>query len=429
MVKRVGKYHLGKTLGEGTFGKVKQATDSETGKKFAVKVIDRALVQRENMIENVRKEIMIMKKIRHRNVINMVDVMMSKASFYLVMELATGGELFYKLANDGKFTEAAARRYFQHLIDGVDYCHQQAVCHRDLKPENLLLGDDDILKISDFGLSTLHSSNSSLLQTTCGTPNYVAPEVLQNQGYDGFRSDIWSCGVILFVFLAGYLPFEEPTTSELFRKIRAADYEFPEWFSSNAKDLVRKILTPNPAQRLTIAQIKQHPWFIVGYTSANHGSMLPTVGNLEFTMTEEVEDLKAKSANPAPVKMNAFELIHRAGAFDLSRMLQQGKADSGASTFTSFPMNKAIAEIRRRVETTATDLRCSITWDDASFQYRVSTRSSTGELTFSIEVIELAVNILYLLDFRRGKGDMLAFHKLYTSFRKQLDDKFVPTKA
>jgi serine/threonine protein kinase len=146
----------------------------------------------------------------------------------------------------GRLNEADARRYFQQLIDGVDFCHSKGVYHRDLKPENLLLDSQGNLKISDFGLSAWPAQGGALLRTTCGTPNYVAPEVLSHKGYDGALADTWSCGVILYVLLAGYLPFDEVDLTTLYGTIESAEYSFPAWFPNGAKSLIHRILDPNP---------------------------------------------------------------------------------------------------------------------------------------------------------------------------------------
>ena len=175
-----------------------------------------------------------MKLVHHKSIVKLMEVLASRTKIFIVIELVTGGELFDKIVSAGRLDEDKARLYFRQLVDGVEYCHSKGVCHRDLKPENLLLDENGMLKISDFGLSALYdgdadgnSSRSQLLHTTCGTPNYVAPEVLADKGYDGRTADVWSCGVILYVLLAGFLPFDEPTMTALFRKIQSADFECP----------------------------------------------------------------------------------------------------------------------------------------------------------------------------------------------------------
>lgn len=269
MVKSVGKYDLYKTLGQGSFGKVKYAVHKETNEAFAIKILDKEKILKKNMGNQIRKEISIMKMIQHHHVIAVKDVFATATKIFIVLELVEGGELFDKIVDVGKLAEEDARFYFKQLIEGMEYCHDQGICHRDLKPENLLLDSDGNIKVSDFGLATLYigdataegsSERSELLHTTCGTPNYVAPEVLSNQGYDGRMADVWSMGVILYVLLAGFLPFEEKTIAALFSKIKLADYSYPSWFSSDAKDLLDGILVANPTKRLTLKQVKNHVW-------------------------------------------------------------------------------------------------------------------------------------------------------------------------
>ncbi|KAG6473475.1 hypothetical protein ZIOFF_067391 [Zingiber officinale] len=220
VVRRVGKYEVGRTIGEGNFAKVKFAQNTETGESVAMKVLDRATIIKHNMVDQIRH---------------------------------------------GKLSEAESRRYFQQLIDGVGYCHNKGVYHRDLKPENLLLDSQGNLKISDFGLSALPAQGDSLLRTTCGTPNYVAPEVLGHKGYNGAVADTWSCGVILYVLLTGYLPFDEVDLGTLYSKIDKAEFSFPSWFSDGSRSLIRRILDPNPETRMRMEDIRNDEWFKKNY--------------------------------------------------------------------------------------------------------------------------------------------------------------------
>ena len=275
MVKTVGKYQVGKTLGEGTFGKVKFALNTESEEAVAIKVLDKERIQQQEMGAQIKKEIQIMKSIQHPNVVRMIEVLASRTKIFIVLELVTGGELFEKIVLAGKMAEGAARYYFRQLVSGVEYCHSKGICHRDLKPENLLLDEHGNLKISDFGLSAMYTggggegtmSFSQLLHTTCGTPNYVAPEVLKDMGYDGRTADVWSCGVILYVLLAGFLPFDEPTMSALFRKIQSAEYQYPTWFADAVKALLDRILVIDPKERATLADVKADAWFEAGGTA------------------------------------------------------------------------------------------------------------------------------------------------------------------
>ncbi|XP_043698895.1 CBL-interacting serine/threonine-protein kinase 24-like [Telopea speciosissima] len=176
-MRRVGNYELGRTIGEGTFAKVKFARNTETGKSVAVKILAKSTILKHRMVDQIKKEISIMKIVRHPNIVRLHEVLASRTKIYIILEFVTGGELFDKIVQQGKLPEDETRQHFQHLIDAVDYCHSKGVYHRDLKPENLLLDYQGNLKISDFGLSALPQQGVGLLHTTCGTPNYVAPEV------------------------------------------------------------------------------------------------------------------------------------------------------------------------------------------------------------------------------------------------------------
>lgn len=270
--KTIGRYELGKTLGSGNFSKVKLGTDPETGKQWAIKIIDKGQLVREHMEEQLKREIAVMKRLRQPNIIELHEVMQTSNHIYLVLELVTGGELFEKIASERRFAEPVARNYFHQLICGIHYCHSQGIAHRDLKPENLLLDANGTLKISDFGLSNIQrgagSSGNTMLQTVCGTPNYVAPEVLKEKGYDGLKADIWSCGVVLFVMLAGYLPFDDENVNALFTKIERGEYRMPRNVGSEAKSILAAMLTIDPADRITLDGIIAHPWFVVDWNPA-----------------------------------------------------------------------------------------------------------------------------------------------------------------
>ncbi|XP_020265841.1 CBL-interacting serine/threonine-protein kinase 21-like isoform X2 [Asparagus officinalis] len=248
---RIGKYQLGRTIGEGTFAKVKLAVDSESGQFVAVKVIDKKMILKKKLMYQVKREISTMKLLHHPNIVKIYEVIATKTKIYLVMEYISGGQLADKMSYIKQLDEKEARKYFQQLIDAVDYCHARGVYHRDLKPENLLLDNKGNLKISDFGLSVLKKPGD-LLSTACGSPSYVAPEVIVHKQYEGMAADIWSCGVILYELLAGHLPFEDRSLMNLYRKISRAEYACPDWFSSSQKSLISKILEPHPLRRATI---------------------------------------------------------------------------------------------------------------------------------------------------------------------------------
>jgi len=429
MVKKVGKYEIGRTLGEGTFGKVKFAVNTETNEKVAIKILDKEKIQKQNMGEQIKKEIAVMKMVKQRHVVNLLEVLASRTKIFIVLELVTGGELFDKIVQSSRFDEPTARKYFRQLISGVEYCHRQGVCHRDLKPENLLLDDEAMLKISDFGLSALYGSdhNMTLLHTTCGTPNYVAPEVLADKGYDGFMADVWSCGVILYVLLAGFLPFDEPSMSALFRKIIKAEFSYPSWFSASVKDLLNKILVPSPEKRFTMAQIKETDWFLEGgYNEADYlgdtggCDIADDLADFEDAEEEEVKGEdggKAKSFNPAT--MNAFELITMCGGLDLTPMIDQ--QSTSIKKFTRFNSQAAPQMILARVSEVLKGENIEHKVLDRHYKIKVMSTSDRGQLTCTMQVFTIAPG-LSLVDWRRGQGDVMAYYKFYQDLRSKLDD-------
>ena len=255
-----GPYLLGETLGEGAFAKVRLATQIHIKEKCAIKIVDKRLLDDERDIQRLCKEIKILKNIRHKNIVQLFDIMESKTNLYFVMEYCKGGELFDYIVKNKRLTEKVACNFFQQIIDGVEYLHNQGIIHRDLKPENLLLDYKNQIKISDFGLSTFYTKNN-FLQTACGTPSYAPPEMLDGQQYNGEASDIWSCGIILYAMLCGTLPFTESKEEIIVKKIKTHDYVIPSYLSKDAQDILNKILKINPEERLTINDIKKHPWF------------------------------------------------------------------------------------------------------------------------------------------------------------------------
>ena len=255
-----GPYLLGEALGEGAFAKVRLATQIHIKEKCAIKIVDKRLLEDQKDIQRLKKEIKILKSIRHKNIIQLFDIMESKTNLYFVLEYCKGGELFDYIVKNKRLKETEACIFFQQIINGVEYLHKQGIIHRDLKPENLLLDYNNNIKISDFGLSTFFSKNH-FLQTACGTPSYAPPEMLEGLQYNGEASDIWSCGIILYAMLCGTLPFTESKEEIIVRKIKMHDYTIPKYLSKEAQDMLNHILKINPEERFTIEGIKKHPWF------------------------------------------------------------------------------------------------------------------------------------------------------------------------
>uniref|UniRef100_A0ACD5UQN8 Uncharacterized protein n=1 Tax=Avena sativa TaxID=4498 RepID=A0ACD5UQN8_AVESA len=282
------RYELLKDIGAGNFGVARLMRNKETKELVAMKYIPRGL----KIDENVAREIINHRSLRHPNIIRFKEVVVTPTHLAICMEYAAGGELFDRICSAGRFSEDEARYFFQQLICGVSYCHFMQICHRDLKLENTLLDGSPAprLKICDFGYSKsslLHSKPKS----TVGTPAYIAPEVLSRREYDGKTADVWSCGVTLYVMLVGGYPFEDPDDPKNFRKtigrIMSIQYKIPEYVhvSQDCKNLLAGIFVANPAKRITMREIKNHPWFLK---------------NLPRELTEAAQAMYYKRDNSAP---------------------------------------------------------------------------------------------------------------------------------
>ncbi|XP_042011164.1 SNF1-related protein kinase catalytic subunit alpha KIN10-like isoform X1 [Salvia splendens] len=253
-------YKLGKTLGIGSFGKVKIAEHALTGHKVAVKILNRKKIKNMDMEEKVRREIKILRLFMHPHIIRLYEVVETNSDIYVVMEFVKSGELFDYIVEKGRLQEEEARTFFQQIISGVEYCHRNMVVHRDLKPENLLLDSKHNVKIADFGLSNI-MRDGHFLKTSCGSPNYAAPEVISGKLYAGPEVDVWSCGVILYALLCGTLPFDDENIPNLFKKIKGGIYTLPSHLSACARDLIPRMLIVDPMKRMSIPEIRTHPWF------------------------------------------------------------------------------------------------------------------------------------------------------------------------
>ncbi|XP_068992192.1 5'-AMP-activated protein kinase catalytic subunit alpha-2 isoform X1 [Neodiprion pinetum] len=257
---KIGHYTLGPTLGVGTFGKVKIGEHALTKLKVAVKILNRQKIKSLDVVGKIRREIQNLKLFRHPHIIKRYQVISTPTDIFMIMEYVSGGELFDYIVKHGKLKEHEARRFFQQIISGVDYCHRHMIVHRDLKPENLLLDHNLHVKIADFGLSNM-MTDGEFLRTSCGSPNYAAPEVISGKLYAGPEVDIWSCGVILYALLCGTLPFDDEHVPTLFRKIKTGIFPIPEYLNKSVVSLLCHMLQVDPMKRATIEDIKKHEWF------------------------------------------------------------------------------------------------------------------------------------------------------------------------
>uniref|UniRef100_A0A069DSN3 Calcium/calmodulin-dependent protein kinase type 1 n=1 Tax=Panstrongylus megistus TaxID=65343 RepID=A0A069DSN3_9HEMI len=283
------KYNLKELLGTGAFSEVRLAERKDKpGEMYAVKMIDKkALKGKEDSLEN---EIKVLRRLTHPNIVQLLETFEDKQKVYLIMELVTGGELFDRIVEKGSYTEKDASDLIRQVLEAVNYMHEQGVVHRDLKPENLLYyspDEDSKIMISDFGLSKME--DSGIMATACGTPGYVAPEVLAQKPY-GKAVDVWSIGVISYILLCGYPPFYDENDANLFAQILKGEFEFdsPYWddISDYAKDFIRQLMCVDVSKRFSCRQALQHPW-ISGNAASNK--------NIHGTVSEQLKKNFAKS--------------------------------------------------------------------------------------------------------------------------------------
>ncbi|KAJ8528085.1 hypothetical protein K7X08_015536 [Anisodus acutangulus] len=391
-----GKYELGRILGQGSFAKVYHARNVVTDENIAMKVVGKEKVIKVGMMEQIKREISVMKMVKHPNIVELHEVMASKTKIYFAMEFVKGGELFEKVAK-GKLREHLARGYFQQLISAIDFCHSRGVYHRDLKPENLLLDEEGNLKVTDFGLSAFsdHLRQDGLLHTTCGTPAYVAPEVIGKNGYNGATSDIWSCGVILYVLLAGFLPFLDDNIMAMYKKIHKGDFRCPPWFSSDAKKLITKMLDPNPSTRITASKIMESSWF-----KKSVPKTLRTKEEEEFVVGDE----KVKKIE----SLNAFHIISLSEGFDLSPLFEEKKKMEKEQL--RFATTKPASSVISKLEEVAKMSKFSLKKSDSSVRLQGRESGRKGKLGIAADIFAVTDSFL-VVEVKKASGDTLEYNQ------------------
>jgi serine/threonine protein kinase len=332
---KVGNYVLKQKLGEGAFAEVRLGVHAQTGEEYAVKILDRAAITGLDFERDVKREIKIMKYLRHPGIVSIHAVLVTESKMYLVMELVRGGELYEEIVKKRRIDEETARKYFQQLVDAMVYCHRRGVVHRDLKPENLLLTGDGNLKVTDFGMSWMKDhmepecNAKRLLQTQCGTPKYMAPEViaLSAQGYDGEKLDAWECGMVLYALLAGYLPFNGEDDNSVFNSILRGKLQFPSHFSPGAKDVLKQLLEKDPANRASLECIREHMWFLVDYRgdAAVERNRISSPRLNQAKRGSSGHNTKKPDQNP---RLSALSKDRLGGSFKKSRSRSRGTSRS-----------------------------------------------------------------------------------------------------
>ncbi|DAZ98634.1 TPA: hypothetical protein N0F65_000829, partial [Lagenidium giganteum] len=474
------QYRVEHTLGSGLQGKVKLGVDTESNERVALKIIDCAKLNRKSLI-NVYREIEAMSRVTHPNVLRLLGVHndltytkkngTSKQVILIVLELATGGELFDFMMYTGCFSESIARAYFQQLVLGLAECHKNGVYHRDIKPENLLLDEGFGLKIADFGLSGLREGPDGAiaeLYTQCGTRSYMSPEVLSCLPYEGEPADVWSAGVVLFIMLAGFPPFQIATRQDWwFRACASKQYE-AFWaahsrsavFSPGAMSLMSRIFSANPQERITLAEIMEHPWF-------KESSISPD--NLRADLLHRKLQVEAEKRKEREQKQNAGKQLSQEEEFDPFDMdvmrsvassivsesdLYSDRASVASSTvseyvdckfnkmascasnaslaaplhpkdsvalYTTFQSKKCPQEIQSRVEKALTDLSARFVAKKDRFKTKVVMKSEN--VAFAVRIYSLAnAPERCMVEFRRTSGSCFKFQEVYKMLSDELSD-------
>ncbi|XP_055901372.1 serine/threonine-protein kinase BRSK2-like isoform X5 [Biomphalaria glabrata] len=284
----VGPYRLEKTLGKGQTGLVKLGVHCVSGKRVAIKIVNREKLS-ESVLMKVEREIAIMKLIEHPHVLGLYDVYENKKYLYLILEHVSGGELFDYLVKKGRLTPKEARKFFRQIISALDFCHSHNICHRDLKPENLLLDEKSNIRVADFGMASLQVEGS-MLETSCGSPHYACPEVIRGEKYDGRKADVWSCGVILYALLVGALPFDDDNLRQLLEKVKKGVFHIPHFVPMDCQNLLRGMIEVDSDKRLTLEEVMRHSWVLVD-TIGQIELELPVAQVVQTSIIPSVEDL------------------------------------------------------------------------------------------------------------------------------------------
>jgi serine/threonine protein kinase len=483
MTERVlGDYIIGHTLGEGGFSKVKLGTHIKTGEKVALKLLHTSkLAMNESSKKQVEAEILAMSKVKHPHVIRLKHVDWqarytkkngtTQDVMLVVLELATGGELFEFLQHTGSFEEAVARSYFHQLISGVGYCHSQGVAHRDLKPENLLMDTNFVLKLADFGFAKV-TENAKLMYTQCGTPGYMAPEMFEHQGYTALKADVWACGVILFIMFAGFPPFQSPKTTDWwFHKLKNNRHDLfwrahcrTVYFSDGFKDLINKILCPDPNMRISLEDIQKHEWYNgdVMNDQALFAEMQTRKTQVNEKKARERMTKMAKEQDGV-VGMN-IDALHRAlgDDFDFPGMppsmefYSQAKGrggggmefggmgsasddasgtasvynpDRAGTIYTHFQSTCAAHELYGRLLVLIKSSCAGFSSKPSSFKIKGTTLSDSGGLTFVAQVFRDASSSRHHVEFKRLSGDGVQFRAIYYMIKDQMEDMILEDKT
>ncbi|KAJ6421850.1 hypothetical protein OIU84_026886 [Salix udensis] len=380
-----GKYEVGKLLGCGAFAKVYHARDVQTGKSVAIKIINKKKISNPSLMSNIKREISIMRKLNHPNIVKIIEVLASKTKIYCVMEYVKGGELFAKIAK-GRFSEDLSRKYFRQLISAI------------------------------FGLSAVRDQIQldGLLHTLCGTPAYVAPEILTKKGYDGAKIDVWSCGVILFVLSAGYLPFNDSNLMAMYKKIYKGEFQCPKWMSTDLKRFLSRLLNTNPETRITIDEILKDPWFKKGkHKEVNFYGEEFNKGTSDEKKDEEF----------ASTSLNAFDIISFSSGLNLSGLFDDSYnvVDDGERLVST----ESPEDLVKKVEEFAKEERLRV---KRRKEWGLEMEGQNGNLMLSVEIRRLT-DTLFVVEANRNGGDAGCYKEIWNNKLKPVINGLMSTNS
>ncbi|XP_077403739.1 MAP/microtubule affinity-regulating kinase 4 isoform X1 [Vanacampus margaritifer] len=331
----IGNYRLLKTIGKGNFAKVKLARHILTGREVAIKIIDKTQLN-PTSLQKLFREVRIMKGLNHPNIVQLFEVIETDKTLYLIMEYASGGEVFDYLVSHGRMKEVEARAKFRQIVSAVHYCHTKNIVHRDLKAENLLLDADANIKIADFGFSNEFTLGNKL-DTFCGSPPYAAPELFQGKKYDGPEVDVWSLGVILYTLVSGSLPFDGQNLKELRERVLRGKYRVPFYMSTDCEGILRRFLVLNPAKRCTLDQVMKDKWINSGYEGED---LMPHIEPVEdYSDPARIEVMVGMGFTPDEIKDSL--LNQKYNEVTATYLLLGRKGDEGSEARTASTLSLA----------------------------------------------------------------------------------------
>ncbi|XP_029956121.1 MAP/microtubule affinity-regulating kinase 4 isoform X7 [Salarias fasciatus] len=370
----IGNYRLLKTIGKGNFAKVKLARHILTGREVAIKIIDKTQLN-PTSLQKLFREVRIMKGLNHPNIVQLFEVIETDKTLYLIMEYASGGEVFDYLVSHGRMKEVEARAKFRQIVSAVHYCHTKNIVHRDLKAENLLLDADANIKIADFGFSNEFTLGNKL-DTFCGSPPYAAPELFQGKKYDGPEVDVWSLGVILYTLVSGSLPFDGQNLKELRERVLRGKYRVPFYMSTDCEGILRRFLVLNPAKRCTLEQVMKDKWINAGYEGDD---LKPHIEPVEdYSDPARIEVMVGMGFTPEEIKDSL--LNQKYNEVTATYLLLGRKGDEGSEARSASSLS--LARVRPSPITNGTNKHSSATGSSSSSTSSSHSKSQRSASTY-----------------------------------------------